>query len=67
MDWRHSLARLLARRPAPHDLVTVASEVLPEVMERLPGTERVTFLREMVTACVGPLLRNLGREERAQR
>jgi len=66
MAWKHSLARLLARRLLPHDLVTVTGEVLPEILERLPRAKRVTFLCEMVTACVGPLLRNLGREERAQ-
>jgi len=66
MDWKHSLARLLARRLAPHDLVAVAGEVLLEALERLPRAERMTFLRDMVTASIGPLLRNLGREERAE-
>ncbi|PKO24021.1 MAG: hypothetical protein CVU38_00995 [Chloroflexi bacterium HGW-Chloroflexi-1] len=66
MDRKHSLARLLARRLAPHDLVAAAGEVLLEALERLPRAERMTFLHEMITASIGPLLRNLGREERAQ-
>jgi hypothetical protein len=60
--WRN----LLARQLAPRDLVAVAGEALPDVLERVPRAERVAFLREMVAASIGPVLRNLGREERAQ-
>ena len=66
MGWKHSLAHLLARRLAPNDLVAVASEALPSVMERVPSKERVAFLLDMIAASVDPLLRNPGRAERAE-
>jgi len=64
MGWEHSLAHLLARRLAPDDLVAVASEALPSVMERVPSKERVAFLLDMIAASVDPLLRNRGRGAR---
>lgn len=66
MGWEHSLAHLLARRLAPNDLVAVASEALPSVMERVPSKERVAFLLDMIAASVDPLLRNRGRGDRAE-
>jgi hypothetical protein len=66
MNWNRSLVRLSVRHLSPRESTIMAGEILPEILSRLPRAERVVFLHEMAKATVGPALRDLGREERAQ-
>lgn len=66
MTWKRFLVRPLARQLSARELAIVAGEILPEILNRLPRAERTAFLCEMAEVVVGPALRDLGREERAQ-
>ncbi len=66
MNWRRSLVHLLARHLSPGEMVTIASELAPEMLSRLPRAERAAFGREMAEVIAMAALRDLGREERAQ-
>jgi hypothetical protein len=66
MNWKHSLLRAMAWHQSPQELAIAASEISSEIVNRLPRAERVALLRDMAEAIIGPALRDLGHEERAQ-
>jgi|GEM_PF-2201964 len=64
MSWKRSLVRAAALQLDPRELVAVAGELLPALLQRLPREERLTLMRQMVEVSVRSGLRDLTRQER---